>query len=465
MTGGSQKPSEPQIWQQRLFPVALVIGWTAITGIMSLVFFSTLDDSRSRVTNTHDFLLTLEKLLSAAKDAETGQRGYLIVQSESYLAPYQRGLETSHSLLKNLKAMQIDNAAQLVRIATLETLWNEKAEELRRTLDIAREKGIEEARAAVASDLGKSLMDKLRLVTSEMEAAETLVRAEAITVQKSEAQRLFLFTQLTTLSGFGALLYLLAQARRAAAALETEVSSRQSAEDLSRERAEQALRTRVMNRELVHRTKNLISVVQAIVRNQEKGSPDIDRYVEGLSNRLTSLGSTLDILVRENWHQVALEDLIAGQLGHFSEDLVNRIIVTPGPKINFTASEAQMIGLALHELGTNAAKYGALATASGRVEVSWVEDLRDGQPTFVLRWKETDGPAVTPPARRGFGRRITESLVARAVNGHAVIEYPPDGLIWTLSFERDRNSLADDSPAEDSQAKDIQADLAKLEAV
>ena len=174
--------------------------------------------------------------------------------------------------------MQINNAAQLVRIATLETLWNEKAEELRRTLDIAREKGIEVARATVASDLGKSLMDKLRLVTSEMEAAEALVRAAAITVQKSEAERLFLFTQLTTLSGFGALLYLLAKARRTAEALEAEVSSRQSAEDLSRERAEQALRTRVMNRELVHRTKNLISVVQAIVRNQEKGSPDIDRY-------------------------------------------------------------------------------------------------------------------------------------------------------------------------------------------
>ena len=101
-----------------------------------------------------------------------------------------------------------------------------------------------------------------------------------------------------------------------------------------------------MNRELVHRTKNLISVVQAIVRNQTTGSPEIEGYVAGLSSRLVSLAATMDILIRENWSQVALADLIAGQLGHFSEDVGRRIAVKPGPAIKFNASESQMLGLA-----------------------------------------------------------------------------------------------------------------------
>lgn len=443
--------SEPNTWQERIFPFALVICWAAITAVLSLLFFKALDESRARVTGTHDVLMALNELLSAAKDAETGQRGYLITQNDSYLSPYRQGLETGQSILNRLEAIESGNTQHLARIAALRTLWTEKSREIMATIEIAHEKGIEAARAAVANDRGKVLMDQLRQTVSEMETVENVTRAGAIADQKTNAWRLLLFTQITTLVGFGALLYLLTGARRTAAELKAEVSSRQSAEELSRERAEQALRMRVMNRELVHRTKNLISVVQAIVRNQEKGSPEIDRYVTGLSNRLVSLGSTLDILVRENWHQVMLEDLIAGQLGHFSEDISTRIAVTPGPPIKFTASEAQMLGLALHELGTNAAKYGALSIPEGRIDIRWTERSSEDGPAIVLRWSEENGPPVEAPTRRGFGSRITESLVARAVGGSAAIDYFATGLTWTLTFKRDRLD-PDDEVADNNEA-------------
>jgi two-component sensor histidine kinase len=171
--------------------------------------------------------------------------------------------------------------------------------------------------------------------------------------------------------------------------------------------------------------------------------------VAGLSSRLTSLGSTLDILVRENWSEVRLEDLIAGQLGHFSEDITRRIAVAPGPLIKFTASEAQMLGLALHELGTNAAKYGALSVTGGRVDISWREEYAEEGAVIALLWREENGPPVTPPARHGFGSRITESLVARSVGGTAVIDYRHSGLTWTLTFPRARHTNADADKAAD----------------
>lgn len=444
MPKAAQNVFEADTWQARAFPLALVLGWGGVTAILSLLFFQSLDESRLRVRATHDVLIALKEFLSAAIDAETGQRGYLITQKDSYLPPYRDGLATAQSNLTKLESLQSGDPQQLARLSGLRRLWIEKAGELSSTIEEAQKTGFQAARAAVGEDRGIHIMDKIRLAVSEIEAAEETTRAGAIAAQSAQVRRLFAFTQLTALASFAALLFLLSQARRTAEQLRLEVASRHTADELARERAEQALRMRVMNRELVHRTKNLISVVQAIVRNQEKSSPEIDRYVTGLSNRLVSLGSTLDILVRENWSQVKLEDLIAGQLGHFSEDITRRIAVAPGPPIKFTASEGQMLGLALHELGTNAAKYGALSVTGGRVDINWREELAGDGVTIILLWREENGPPVEAPTRRGFGSRITESLVARAVGGVATIEYLPSGLTWSLTYRRDRHDPEND---------------------
>jgi two-component sensor histidine kinase/CHASE3 domain sensor protein len=425
-------------WPERFSPLVFLIAWTGVTAIISVLFFKAMDESRMRVRGTHDVLLAAKDFMAAANDAETGQRGYLITLKDSYLSPYRKGLATAGMHLSALEVMQSHNPEQLARLKELRGLWIEKAEELASTVELAQESEIEAARAKISSDRDKNLMDTIRRIVSDIEAAETVTRSAAIGEQSLLDKLLFAFTQLTTLAGFMALIYLLSQARRAASELEKEVSNRQSAEELGRERAEQALRMRVMNRELVHRTKNLISVVQAIVRNQGSGSPEIEGYVAGLSSRLVSLAATMDILVRENWGQVALADLIAGQLGHFSEDVGRRITVKPGPTIKFNASESQMLGLAFHELGTNAAKYGALSVPDGQIDIHWTEQLSSEGSMIALHWLEKGGPPANPRTKKGFGSRLTGSLVARAVSGEANVEYLPQGLAWTLTLPRDR---------------------------
>ncbi len=432
-------------WRGLVTPLALVLGWAAATAAISFIFFQWINAARDRVTDTHVVLLSLEQALSAAKDAETGQRGYLITQKDSYLEPYREGLAVVSQRFQYLNELKSADAPQLARLKDAEAFWSAKSQEMNSTIEIVRTTGFDAARTAVETDNGKKYMDGLRKAVSEIADAENTVRAERREEVTSLTRRLLVFNLLTTLTGFAVLFYLLAGARETAAELQTEIHNRQSAEDLARERSEQALTVRVMNRELVHRTKNLISVVQAIVRHQGKGTPEVDRYVAGLSNRLVSLAGTLDILVREQWTAVKLEDLIQSQLAHFAEDISRRIVIAKGPPVSFTASEAQMLGLALHELGTNAAKYGALSNKDGRIDISWTEMPAEAGTTVALRWVETRGPRVESPERRGFGSRITESLVARAVSGTAAINYHPSGLEWVLTFDRNGASGHDET--------------------
>lgn len=417
-------------------PLGLVLGWAAATATVSYLFFQWLAVARERVLETHSTLIVLEQALSAAKDAETGQRGYLITHKDSYLQPYRQGLEAASERFKALRNLKTNDADQLARITSVEASWAAKVQEMDSTIDISRKQSIDAARAAVATDRGKTLMDQIRAIVSDIEQNEQSIRAKRILEVTSLTWRLLAFNLLTTLTGFAVLMYLLAGARNTAAELQAEVQNRISAEELANERAEQALTVRVMNRELVHRTKNLISVVQAIVRHQGKGTPEVDRYAAGLSNRLVSLGGTLDILIREQWTTVKLEDLLQSQLAHFAEELSNRVVVSAGPPVHFKVSEAQMLGLALHELGTNSAKYGALSVKEGRIDFHWTEEPALEGTTITISWIESGGPPVTEPERFGFGSRITGSLCARAVGGTAVSHYHRTGLEWVLTFNR-----------------------------
>jgi two-component sensor histidine kinase len=115
------------------------------------------------------------------------------------------------------------------------------------------------------------------------------------------------------------------------------------------------------------------------------------------------------------------------QLAHFA-DVGSRIAVD-GPKLHLNAAAAQAIGLALHELATNAAKYGALSVDVGRVDVRW---LLEGD-TFMMNWTERNGPPVSPPERSGFGSTVVDSMAKLSVRGEVKLDYAPSGLMWRLS--------------------------------
>ncbi len=188
--------------------------------------------------------------------------------------------------------------------------------------------------------------------------------------------------------------------------------------------------THLLMREVNHRSKNLLSVVQAIARQtapKEEGD-----FVERFGGRLRALAAEQDLLVKNSWTTVPVEDLVRSQLSHFVDGIEDRIRMD-GPKASLTPDAAQALGMALHELATNAAKYGALSNANGSIEISWSSSGKEKDAEFVMTWIERDGPPVSAPERTGFGSVVTTKMVKMATGGDVVVDYPAEGLNWKLT--------------------------------
>src|SRR5262249_15294093 len=144
--------------------------------------------------------------------------------------------------------------------------------------------------------------------------------------------------------------------------------------------------------------------------------------------RIQALAANQDLLGR-NQHQGAdLDDLVRTHLAHFA-DLVGSRITALGPKLHLNAAAAQAIGLALHELATNAGKYGALSTDMGLVDIGWA--MTDD--SFTMSWGERNGPPVRPPERKGFGSTVIDKMAGRRLGGEVQLDYAPSGLGWRLT--------------------------------
>jgi PAS domain S-box-containing protein len=181
--------------------------------------------------------------------------------------------------------------------------------------------------------------------------------------------------------------------------------------------------------EVNHRAMNLLGVVQAVARQTARDGDPVT-FVTRLTERIGSLAASQDLLVQNEWQGVAVADLVAAQLSHY-KDLLGTRVIFDGPTARLTPAAAQGIGMALHELATNAGKYGALSISEGRVHVSW-QITTATPPMFEMRWIETDGPVVETPTRKGFGQKVIGSMAEASVNGNAEIDYRPAGLAWTL---------------------------------
>jgi PAS domain S-box-containing protein len=182
--------------------------------------------------------------------------------------------------------------------------------------------------------------------------------------------------------------------------------------------------------EVNHRAKNLLSVVQAVARQTaRKGDPKT--FVERLAERIDGLAASQDLLVANQWQGVEVSDLVVAQLEHF-KDLIGTRVLLDGPRARLTPGAAQGIGMALHELATNAGKYGALSNHEGRVRIGW-QIAAAKKAKFLMSWSEDGGPAVAPPTHHGFGRMVIGQMVESAVHGKAEVDYRESGLSWNLS--------------------------------
>jgi propionyl-CoA synthetase len=182
--------------------------------------------------------------------------------------------------------------------------------------------------------------------------------------------------------------------------------------------------------EVNHRAKNMLSVVEAIARQTAAANPD--DFIESFAERVQALSASQDLLVKNEWRGVDLHKLALSQLGHF-KDLIDTRIELRGPPLLVSASAAQALGMALHELATNAGKYGALSDRSGRIELCWSLEPGDGGgETFVISWHERGGPSVRVPASTGFGSVVLCRVAKQSLNAQVELDYASRGLVWRL---------------------------------
>lgn len=187
---------------------------------------------------------------------------------------------------------------------------------------------------------------------------------------------------------------------------------------------------RLRTREVSHRFKNLLAVVQAIATQTMRSSNDLSAASDVLSGRLIALGQAQDLLLDGDIAGSCIVDLAIRTLDLHAET-ASRFDLS-GPDVRIGAKVALPFSLMLHELATNAVKYGALSNAVGRVALSWAIDGKDDAARLRLTWRESGGPTVEPPSRKGFGSRLIERGLPGQVGGKAEISYAPTGLIFTV---------------------------------
>ncbi len=187
-------------------------------------------------------------------------------------------------------------------------------------------------------------------------------------------------------------------------------------------------------RELTHRSKNIMAIVQAMARQTVAEALSARDFEEKFSARLQGFAHSHDLLLKENWQGVAVDELVRSQLGAFAE-LVGTRIEIKGPNVLLTPEATQNLGLALHELSINAAKYGALSTSEGSVLVHWSTFATDeGEPQFLLSWSEMNGPEVKPPRHKGFGQLVLERMLPRALEGDVRLDFAESGVKWSVTM-------------------------------
>jgi two-component sensor histidine kinase len=224
---------------------------------------------------------------------------------------------------------------------------------------------------------------------------------------------------------------------RARAELEDEVAQRTAelsqsnahlqAEIAQRRQAQE--QQQFLMRELNHRVKNTLATVQSLVTQTMIGRPSPEAFAEALDGRLSALAKVHSLLTESRWQGATLADLVAAETAPYHSQEADNLRMR-GEPVLLRPQAALALSLALHELATNAAKYGALSVPGGRIDVSWWRE----DALLIIDWAESGGPAVQPPSHRGFGSKLIERSVAHELEGVSRMEFHPAGLRCELKI-------------------------------
>jgi PAS domain S-box-containing protein len=198
-------------------------------------------------------------------------------------------------------------------------------------------------------------------------------------------------------------------------------------------RKEGEAQLRLLMRELTHRSKNLLAVIQAMARQTARSAPSIDAFVDQFSARLQALATSHDLLVQEGWYGASLYELVRSQIGHHLDTGGSQVSME-GPAVLLRPEAAQNLGLALHELATNAAKYGALSVPKGHISIKWRAVKKNGIGGIEIDWVETGGPEVEEPERHGFGTLVIKRNLSRALDADVDLSFQIEGVRCLISI-------------------------------
>lgn len=200
--------------------------------------------------------------------------------------------------------------------------------------------------------------------------------------------------------------------------------------DITEIKQNEARQTLLMQ-ELSHRVKNTLAMVQAVATQTLRNASSLEGVAEMLGARLLALAQAHDVLMQGSWSSADLHGLVASAVNLHSDGEPGRFVVE-GPPVTLAPRPALTLALILHELGTNAAKYGALSNRSGHVAISWDIAPIGGEDRLCFRWEEIGGPLVRPPTHTGFGSRLIERSLNHSFGGTARLEFPEDGVVLTM---------------------------------
>ena len=422
----------------RMYRLVLLTVILVGTGVLLVQSTMAQRSARNEALAEADAQIALEALNQNLVDAETGQRGYLLTLDPAYLEPYNRARAQMADRLADVKLrfMQDTDPAVSAHVDPLPDLVSVKLDELARTIEYARNGDSATALAVVRSNHGKQTMDTLRGHLAALAQIERARRDRMFRDAYGAEDRMVPLL----LAMWAALILLVWTGYH---------GERQRA--LAEAQAAQAVQLRALNsqnellaRELAHRVRNLFGVVLSLVGLAARRPGTTAEVIADISGRIHSLGRAHSVGMVAAANEVPLEDLLRNLCEPYLQPGAVRITLD-GPAQVVPARMVSPLALVVHELATNAAKYGALSVADGCVAVNWSAPA-DDQP-FVIEWRETGGPPPAPEtdpgtdggtgtggSGGGFGSRMTKAAV-KQIGGSIEREWPASGAVVRLTIK------------------------------